>query len=82
MMTLKPLQLLANGFAFNPATGDSYSLNPCGQKIFQQLQQGQHRLQIARSLAAEFGIPPETAERDVADFLQQLQTLGLGGTAS
>ena len=81
MMTLKPLQLLPNGFAFNPATGDSFSLNPCGQKVFQLLQQGQHRLQIARSLASEFGIAQDIADRDVADFLQQLQTLGLGGTA-
>ncbi|HEY9602613.1 MAG TPA: HPr-rel-A system PqqD family peptide chaperone [Allocoleopsis sp.] len=78
-IVLKPLNLTADRFAFDPSTGESYTLNACGRLILQLLQQGQTRQQIARVLAAEFGIAQSTAERDVSDFLQTLNLLGLLG---
>jgi len=79
MSALKAFTLTEEGFAFDSATGENYILNRCGQLIVQRLQQGENRKQIVHFLSGEFGIAQSTAERDLADFLQQLNTLGLAG---
>ncbi len=71
------LQITPDGFAFDPATGETYTLNRCGRRILQQLQQGQTRAQITTDLADQFGIAQSIAQRDVADFWQQLESFGL-----
>jgi hypothetical protein len=79
MSASKSLTVSEDGFAFDLATGESFTLNPCGQIIFAQLQQGNTRQQIAEFLASKYSIAYSTAQRDLADFFQQLQTLGLMG---
>ncbi len=79
MSAFQSLTLTKEGFAFDSATGESFTLNPCGQLILQRLQNGETQPQIARFLCDRFDIAHRTAERDVADFCQQLNTLGLMG---
>lgn len=81
-MSLALLTLTSEGFAFDQKTGESYTLNSCGQLILQLLQQGHEHQQISQLLADEFGIARSTIDRDVHDFLQQLHTLGLLGSRS
>lgn len=79
MSKLRTITLTEDGFAFNVNTGESYTLNRCGQLAIQQLKQGQTRQQIALFLSSEFGINTTQAERDVAEFFTQLNALGLTG---
>lgn len=79
MTSLKNLSVTEDGFVFAPSTGDTYTLNPCARLILQRLQQGETLPQIVQFLCTEFGLSCGVAERDMADFIQQLQTLGLVG---
>ncbi len=81
MTELKPLfktlQIAPDGFAFDAATGETYTLNRCGRMVLQQLQQGRTREQITTHLADQFGIAQSIAQRDLADFWQQLESFSL-----
>ena len=66
--------------------GESYTspvpLNEVGAKLWRLLDSGASSEEICRRLCAEYEISTEQAQRDVRDFLAQLQTTGvdLGGT--
>ena len=77
MTGLQTLQISNDGFAFDSATGATYTLNRCGRLVLQKLQQGEHRHQIVTNLSDQFGIAQSLAERDLADFLQQMESLGI-----
>ena len=77
MTGLKTLQISNDGFAFNAATGETYTLNRCGRLVLQKLQQGEIPAQIATTLCEQFGVAQSLAERDLADFCQQLESIGL-----
>jgi len=77
--TIQSLSISADGFAFDSATGESYTLNPCARFIIQQLQKQQSKQEIINLITSEFGIPQSIVERDVNDFMQQLHFLGISG---
>jgi hypothetical protein len=77
MSGLETLAVTEDGFAFDQATGESYTLNSCGRLILQRLQNGENRKQIMAFISNEFGMSPGIVERDITDFLQQLKTLGM-----
>ena len=79
MSKLRSITVTEDGFAFNVNTGESYTLNRCGQLVLKQLKQGHNRQEITLFLSTEFGIPISQAERDMADFFAQLKALGLTG---
>jgi hypothetical protein len=79
MSDLTSLTINNDGFAFNSATGESYTLNRCARIILQRLRCNETRDQIVQSIACEFGVAHSVVERDVADFFHQLHTLGLKG---
>lgn len=82
MLSFSSLSINADGFAFNTTTGESYTLNHCAQLVLQRLQSGETQLQIVQAIAQEFGIAQHAVARDVADFCQHLQSLGLAGVQS
>jgi Coenzyme PQQ synthesis protein D (PqqD) len=82
MLPLSSLNTSKDGFAFNITTGESYTLNPCAQKVLQRLQAGEDSAQICRSIASEFGITQHVIDRDITDFCQQLRRLGLQGAVT
>jgi hypothetical protein len=82
MIPLSALNINTDGFAFNVTTGESYTLNSCAQLIVQRLKSGETQSQIVQSIAHEFNIAQNTIDRDVADFFQQLHTLGFSGVNS
>lgn len=77
MSVFQGLKINDDGFAFDSTTGESYTVNNCGKLVLQLLQKGENSNQIINFIAGEFGINRYTAERDVADFFQQLNVLGL-----
>jgi hypothetical protein len=77
MKGLNSLQISNDGFAFDSFTGATYTLNRCGSLILQKLQQGEPSHQIATALSDQFGIAQSLVERDLTDFIQQIESFGL-----
>ncbi|MBW4522634.1 MAG: PqqD family protein [Scytolyngbya sp. HA4215-MV1] len=82
MSPLSSLTISNDGFAFNVTTGESYTLNRCARIILHRLRSSETQEQIVQAIAHEFGIAQSIVERDVADFFQQLHTLGFAGVNS
>lgn len=78
MERIRELSLTDNGFVFDPATGESFSVNPSGFLILSQFQAGQDQQQVVAHLAEANALSLDQALRDVADFLEQLAAVGLG----
>jgi len=70
---LKDIAYSDNGFLFNPVTGESFTVNPVGVGILNSLREGKSFQQICDHLASEFQVEPETAERDLLDFINLLK---------
>ncbi len=66
-----------SGYIFNPATGESFSVNPLGQKIIQSLQQGKTADELEQEVCSEFEVNPDTFEKDFHDFINSLKFLNL-----
>lgn len=77
MERIASLALNDQGFVFDPATGNSFTLNHSGMLLIKGLREGQDESALAKHLAGTYGVEPETARRDVADFVRQLTRLGL-----
>lgn len=78
MSRLESLALNDQGFVFDPATGNSFTLNSSGMLLMKGLREGLDEGALADRLVATFAIPEEEAKSDVADFNRQLARLGLG----
>jgi len=77
MEKLARLAISDEGFVFDPATGDSYLMNRTGTLILRGLQYGKDEKEVAEALVTDFEVEPETAARDVADFVSRLDHLNL-----
>ena len=61
------------GLLFNPVNGESFSVNPIGISILGWIREGKPEAEICKLLVDEFNVEPETAERDLIDFLNLLR---------
>ncbi len=77
MNLLKNLALSDTGFVFNPATGDSFSVNPIGLDILKLLKNGKSENEIRKSLLDAYQTDKETVEKDLYDFFKMLEQLKL-----
>jgi hypothetical protein len=77
MNLLKNLALSDTGFVFNPATGDSFSVNPIGLDILKLLKNGKSENEIRKSLLDAYQTDKETVEKDLYDFIKMLEQLKL-----
>ncbi len=77
MDSLRQLAINEEGFVFNPATGESWTVNSTGLYILKLLKEGKDEDTIARQMAAEFDVDLETAQRDVVDFIEKLRSYRL-----
>ncbi len=77
MIRLNQLAINDEGFVFDPSTGESFTVNPSGLFILNQLKSGKSPEEIAEALKTAFEDVPELAERDVADFVAHLKTYRL-----
>lgn len=77
MNLLKNLALSDTGFVFNPATGDSFSVNPIGLDILKLLKNGKSENEIRKSWLDAYQTDKETVEKDLYDFFKMLEQLKL-----
>ena len=68
MKLKKDIAISDSGFLFNPTSGDSYSLNPVGVKIFKLLQKDKKDEDIIKHLINEYAIDESSVEKDLYDF--------------
>ncbi len=73
-MRLHRLAINDEGFVFDPTTGESYTVNQTGLFILKKLKENKSTEEIVEALAEMFDAVPETAERDVIDFIAHLKT--------
>jgi len=71
------LTLDDRGFAFDPATGTSYTLNPAAALLLRGLHEGLDADTLAGRLVETFAIERERAVRDLNAFTLELHQLGL-----
>lgn len=76
---LSGLAINEEGFAFDPHTGESFTVNLSGREIIQALTAGKDEEVIARELSESYVIDLREARRDLRDFMEQLRVLRLVG---
>ena len=76
---LSQLAITDQGFAFDPMSGDSYTLNDTAGQIIRELAAGNDSEQVVESLADCFLVDPDEVRSDVRDFIEQLRCWDLVG---
>ncbi|MFQ5448485.1 MAG: PqqD family protein [Saprospiraceae bacterium] len=66
-----------SGFVFNATLGDSFTTNPIGVFIFNQLKEGKTEAQIVKQVTTNYEVDNSTCEKDVYDFLNMLKQYNL-----
>lgn len=77
MERLRQLAINPQGFVFDPACGESFTVNTTGLFILNGLQVEKSSQAIIQELAVQYHVAQKTAERDVLDFISHLRTYGL-----
>jgi hypothetical protein len=72
MKLKKNIATSAEGFVFNPATGDSFSTNPIGSEILSLLKENKSSSEIIQTICEKYQVEPIHFERDLDDFVAQL----------
>lgn len=69
-------QLVVNdeGFVFDPTTGKSFMVNAIGLSIMKALQACLSTTDIVNRMQQEYVVDQVKAERDVNEFIQQLES--------
>ena len=65
------------GFIFNPGTGDSFSVNITGAEILSLLKENRTQEEIVEYISSRFDIDRTQFEKDLDDYLSQLQIYNL-----
>jgi Coenzyme PQQ synthesis protein D (PqqD) len=76
---LKKLAISESGLVFDPATGAIYTSNPAGLLILDGLKEGKEEVAIRELLLKNYAIDRQTVERDMYDFISQLNGSGVLG---
>jgi len=77
MQRLRSLALNPDGFAFDPTTGESFTVNPTGLVLLEGLREGDQPQELVARLVNAFDVSTEDASRDVDDFLEHLRAVRL-----
>jgi hypothetical protein len=72
MSRLQTLAINAEGFAFNPMTGECFRLNETAEAVIAALRLGQTVEDVAKGVASDYGISEGRALSDVLEFRTQL----------
>ena len=66
-----------SGFIFNPDTGESFTVNPTGALIINELKEGKDNKEIAEKVRETFKVDFVTFEQDYDDFIGLLRNYSL-----
>ncbi len=76
-MRIENLAVNKNGFAFDPTSGETFTLNETAKEIIEDLARGVEEKEIAKKLSEEYDVTQEEALNDVLDFKEKLKLYGL-----
>lgn len=78
MSRLGILAINDEGFAFDPQTGDSFTLNKTALCILKALKENKSTSEIITTISEEFDITSdEEVEKDLSDFIEHLRIFQL-----
>jgi hypothetical protein len=66
-----------SGFIFNPDTGESFTVNPIGVEILNQMKEGKTVEEISGELIQKYNTDKNTLEKDTEDFVGLLRNYSL-----
>jgi hypothetical protein len=73
MMKIKSnIALSESGFIFNPNTGESFTLNPSGQVLFELVREGKDYAAIRDYFLENFDTEESIFEKDFEDFMHMM----------
>lgn len=75
--SLQSLMLNDSGFAFHPATGESFQLSETGVAVVRLMLAGTDEEDLAAQIAEGFDVDIAIADRDIEFFLLTLKQLKL-----
>jgi hypothetical protein len=77
-MKVKPnVAISESGFVFDANSGESYSLNPIGIEILNELKQNKSRDDIFTLLMKKYEVAEYTLEQNLLDFMTLLKQYNL-----
>jgi len=65
------------GFLFMPSTGETFTLNEIGRKIFKLLQLGKSEDEVVTDICGNYDVDAGTCRKDLDDFVGQLKNYSL-----
>ncbi len=77
MKIKKNIAVSETGFVFDPSTGESYSINPVGMQILEQLQEEISLEDITRKITEQYEIDATSFEKYFLDFVGMLKQFQL-----
>ncbi len=72
---LNVLALSHNGFVFDPMSGQSFTVNPSGIILLQQLQSAKPLNELIVALTRQFAVDADCCAIAIERFVQQLQAV-------
>ncbi len=73
MNQLSQLTVKAEGFVFNPTSGDCFTANTTGLAILNGLKENKTGEMIAQEITDTFEISRDEAEKGISDFISHLR---------
>jgi hypothetical protein len=77
MKVKKHIAISDSGVVYNGSTGDSFSINPIGIDILNQIKNQQSEQAIKKSLLEKYDVTEERIEGDLYDFIVHLRQLNI-----
>ncbi len=74
---LQQLLINDNGFAFDPATGETYHISRSGLDVIRWLKEGKSGRDVLDRLVTRYEVDEPTAARDLEGFMATLRSYGL-----
>ena len=71
------IALSDSGFVFNPASGESYTVNPIGVEIIQLLKDGKSIEEVSELILENYNTDFTTIDKDLNDFIVMLKQYSL-----
>ena len=62
-----------SGFVFNPATGESFTVNPIGAEVIQLLKENKSIQEATEFILERYNVDETSVEKDLNDFVAMLK---------
>lgn len=77
MVINKKIAISETGFVFNPATGDSYSMNPIATEILEMIKKDMSEEEIKNILLEKYDVSKSVLQKSYDEFIGTLKKLNI-----